>query len=245
VLIPAFAVGRSQEILYFLGKHYDDWQIDRWKIFLDSPLAIEASEIYWDFPHLFDEEASDSFREEDFMPSLPNLHFTRTGAESRVINRMKRGAIIIAGSGMCNGGRILQHFRRDIGRPETQIVFTGFQPDGTLGRRIIDGADTVRIYGDEFPVRATPCIPSVDSPHMATRKICCAGTTALPRPRRRADRGLSRSRRPGCRRGVSDDAAGTLRYRRSGCGQRRPGESRGFRSPERPLNSVRPKAGRH
>jgi len=154
VLIPAFAVGRSQELLYFLGKYYDEWQVGRWQIFLDSPLAIEASEIYWDFPHLFDEEASDSFREEDFMPSLPNLHFTRTGDESRVINRMKRGAIIIAGSGMCNGGRILHHFRRDIGRPETQIVFTGFQPRGTLGRRIIDGADTVRIYGDEYPVRA-------------------------------------------------------------------------------------------
>jgi metallo-beta-lactamase family protein len=155
VLIPAFAVGRSQEILYLLGKHYDEWRIGRWQIFLDSPLAIEASSIYWDFPHLFDEEASEIFREEDFMPSLPNLHFTRTSAESKVINRLKRGAIIIAGSGMCNGGRILQHFKREIGRKETQIIFTGYQPPGTLGRRIIDGAETVRIEGEEFPMRAT------------------------------------------------------------------------------------------
>ncbi|MEQ8861516.1 MAG: MBL fold metallo-hydrolase [Pseudomonadales bacterium] len=154
VLIPAFAVGRSQELLYFLGKHYEAWGMDRFQIFLDSPLAIEASEIYWDYPHLFDEEADEFFRERDFMPTLPNLHFTRTAAESKVIAKLKRGAIIIAGSGMCNGGRILHHFKREIGRKETQVVFTGFQPRGTLGRRIIDGADTVRIHGKQFPVRA-------------------------------------------------------------------------------------------
>ncbi len=154
VLIPAFAVGRSQEILYFLGKHYDDWRVDRFQIFLDSPLAIEASQIYWDYPHLFDEEANEIFRERDFMPSLPNLHFTRTAPESKVIARLKQGALIIAGSGMCNGGRILHHFKREIGRKETQIVFTGFQPPGTLGRRINDGADSERIHGDQYPLRA-------------------------------------------------------------------------------------------
>jgi metallo-beta-lactamase family protein len=154
VLIPAFAVGRSQELLYQLGKHYDQWDLGAWHIFLDSPLAIDASEIYWDFPHLFDEEASEIFRERDFMPSLPNLHFTRTAAESKVIDRMKRGAIVIAGSGMCNGGRILNHFKRDIGRPETQIVFTGYQPPGTLGRRLIEGVETVRIDGEHYPVHA-------------------------------------------------------------------------------------------
>lgn len=155
VLIPAFAVGRSQEILYHLGKHYDEWQIGRWQVFLDSPLAIEASEIYWDFPHLFDDEASELFRERDFMPKLPNLHFTRTANESKVISRLKRGAIIIAGSGMCNGGRILHHLKRDLGRPAAKVVFTGFQPPGTLGRRIIDGADTVRIHGESVSVRAS------------------------------------------------------------------------------------------
>lgn len=154
VLIPAFAVGRSQELLYQLGKHYDEWHMERWQIFLDSPLAIEASDIYWDYPHLFDEEAKELFRVEDFMPSLPNLHFTRTADESKVIGRLKRGAIVIAGSGMCNGGRILHHFKREIGRPETQIVFCGFQPPGTLGRRIIEGAETVRIHGEHFAVRA-------------------------------------------------------------------------------------------
>lgn len=154
VLIPAFAVGRSQELLYELGKHYDEWDVARWQIFLDSPLAIEASEIYWDFDNLFDQEAKEIFQEQVFMPHLPNLHFTRTTDESKAINRLKRGAIVIAGSGMCNGGRILHHFRREIGRKETQVIFTGFQPSGTLGRRIIDGAETIRIHGESYPVRA-------------------------------------------------------------------------------------------
>jgi len=154
VLIPAFAVGRSQEILYQLGKHYDEWGVGHWRIFLDSPLGIEASQIYWDFEHLFDVEAQQLFRGGESMPSLPNLHFTRTAEESKVINRLRRGAIVIAGSGMCNGGRILHHFRRDIGRKETHVIFTGYQPPGTLGRRIIDGAETIRIHGDQYPVRA-------------------------------------------------------------------------------------------
>lgn len=154
VLIPAFAVGRSQEILYQLGKHFDEWRVDRWQVFLDSPLAIEASDVYWDFVHLFDTEAAHMFREGADMPPLPNLHLTRTVDESKVIARLKRGALVIAGSGMCNGGRILHHFKREIGRKETQIIFTGFQPPGTLGRRIIDGAETVRIHGEAYPVRA-------------------------------------------------------------------------------------------
>ena len=154
VLIPAFAVGRSQEVLYHLGKHFADWGIDRWHIFLDSPLGIEASEIYWDYENLFDAEARQIFREDVVMPKLPNLHFTRSTEESRVINRLRSGAIVIAGSGMCNGGRILHHFRHNIERRETHILFTGYQPPGTLGRRIIDGAETVRIYKEEFRVRA-------------------------------------------------------------------------------------------
>jgi metallo-beta-lactamase family protein len=88
------------------------------------------------------------------MPKLPNLHFTRSAEESRVINRLQSGAIVIAGSGMCNGGRILHHFRHNIERRETHILFTGYQPPGTLGRRIIDGAQTIRIYKEEFRVRA-------------------------------------------------------------------------------------------
>lgn len=154
VLIPAFAVGRSQEVLYHLGEHYEEWGVDRWHVFLDSPLGIEASQIYWDHEHLFDEEAQTLFREDVVIPKLPNLHFTRSPEESRVINRLRGGAIIIAGSGMCNGGRILHHFRHNIERRETHVLFTGYQPPGTLGRRIIDGADEIRIFKERYQVRA-------------------------------------------------------------------------------------------
>jgi len=155
VLIPAFAVGRSQEILYHLGKNFDAWDIERWQIFLDSPLAIRASQIYWDFNHLHDEDAARLFPGGDAMPLLPNLHLTESAEESRVIGRMKRGAIIIAGSGMCNGGRILHHLKANLDRRETHLLFTGYQPPGTLGRRLIEGAESVRIHGEEVQVRAS------------------------------------------------------------------------------------------
>jgi metallo-beta-lactamase family protein len=155
VLIPAFAVGRSQEILYHLGKNYDAWGVANWQIFLDSPLAIEASEIYWDFKNLHDEEAELLLTGAGGMPDLPNLHLTGSTEESKVIGRLKRGAIIIAGSGMCNGGRILHHLKANLARRETHVIFTGYQPPGTLGRRLIEGADMVRIHGDEVQVRAS------------------------------------------------------------------------------------------
>jgi len=155
ILIPAFAVGRSQELLYQLSVHFDDWEVDRWHIFLDSPLAIEAGEIYWQFSHLHDEAATELLRgADDITPNLPNLHYMRSADESRLIGRLKRGALIIAGSGMCNGGRILHHLRREAGKPNTHIVFTGFQPPGTLGRAIIDGADSIGIHGERYPLRA-------------------------------------------------------------------------------------------
>ena len=154
ILVPAFAVGRSQELLYQLGKHFREWQMDRWRIFLDSPLAIEASHIYWDYPHLYDGEATRLHKGVDEMPPLPNLHFTRTADESRVINRLDAGAIIIAGSGMCNGGRILHHLKNNLENENTRLLFTGYQPPGSLGRRLIEGADRVRIHGRQVDVAA-------------------------------------------------------------------------------------------
>ncbi|MEE9422059.1 MAG: MBL fold metallo-hydrolase, partial [Gammaproteobacteria bacterium] len=94
LLIPAFAVGRSQEILYFLGKHYDEWGLDRWEVFLDSPMAIKASKVYWDYPHLYDEEATRLRLEVNEMPRLRNLHITSAVEDSMAINNIKSGAII-------------------------------------------------------------------------------------------------------------------------------------------------------
>ena len=154
ILIPAFSIGRSQEILYTLGKYYQPWNMDRWRVFLDSPMAIEASKIYWDYAHLYDEEATKLRKHIDEMPPLDNLHLTASSEESMVINRMQSGAIIIAGSGMCNGGRIVHHLKHNISRAQCHVMITGYQAYGTLGRRLVDGAQQMRIHGKDYPVRA-------------------------------------------------------------------------------------------
>lgn len=154
LLVPAFAVGRSQEILYQLGKHFDEWGLKRWKVYLDSPLAIKTCRIYWDYPHLYDEEATRLKRTIDPMPVLDNLHMSRSADQSRAINRVRDRAIVIAGSGMLNGGRMLHHLKQRLGRPETRVLFTGYQPGHSLGRRLIDGADEVRIHGRPVKVAA-------------------------------------------------------------------------------------------
>ncbi len=153
ILIPAFAIGRSQEMLYLLGQHQRQWELDRWTTFLDSPMAIEASEIYWDYPQLYDAEATRLRRQHNEMPVLENLYFARSVEESQAINRIDSGAIIIAGSGMCTGGRILHHLKHNIGRKECHLLIVGYQVQGSLGRRLVDGADRVRIYGNDYPVR--------------------------------------------------------------------------------------------
>jgi metallo-beta-lactamase family protein len=154
IVIPAFAVGRSQELLYLLGKHHDEWQLGDWQIFLDSPMAIEASEIYWRHVDRHDSEAVQLRASFASMPALPNLSLTRSVDESRAINRYRSHALIIAGSGMCNGGRVLHHLARNLPRPECHVIFTGYQAPGTLGRSLVDGATRVRIYGEDVPVRA-------------------------------------------------------------------------------------------
>jgi metallo-beta-lactamase family protein len=154
VLIPAFAVGRSQDVLYELGTHYDEWQLDDWQIFLDSPMAIEASEVYWRHVELFDEEALELRRRTGSMPPLPNLKLCRSVDESMAINRIADGVIVIAGSGMCTGGRIVHHLKHNLSRRECDVVFTGFQAAGTLGRAIVDGSDEVHIHGSPVRVQA-------------------------------------------------------------------------------------------
>jgi len=154
VLIPAFAVGRSQDVLYEMGTHYDEWELDDWQVFLDSPMAIEATEVYWKHSELFDEAAQALRLRAGSMPPLPNLRLCRTPEESMAINRMPHGAIVIAGSGMCTGGRIVHHLKHNLARPECDVVFTGYQAVGTTGRAIVDGREYVRIHGSPVKVAA-------------------------------------------------------------------------------------------
>jgi len=147
VVVPAFAIGRSQELLYLLAKHYGEWHLARWKIFLDSPMAIAASRVYWNNPDRYDEETTslrESFRG---MPPLPNLVLAESADDSRAINHVRSGALIIAGSGMATGGRVLHHLKHNLERPECHVVIVGFQAPGTLGRQLVDRAPEVRIHG--------------------------------------------------------------------------------------------------
>ena len=155
ILIPAFAVGRTQEILYLFAKHYEEWELHRWRIFLDSPLAIEATAAYARNSQHFDDESLQLWRSHQERSLLPNLHFTRTAEESMQLNQVHSGAIIIAGSGMCNGGRIKHHLKHNVWRKECHILITGFQARGTLGRALVDGAPHIRLWGETMRVAAS------------------------------------------------------------------------------------------
>jgi metallo-beta-lactamase family protein len=151
ILIPAFTVGRTQDLLYLMAEHFDRWQLGDWTIFLDSPMGIKATETYSRYRHLF---AAQLFEPKSDNPELPNLYATRTAEESMTINKVESGAIIIAGSGMCTGGRILHHLKNNIWRPQCHLVIVGYQAIGTLGRRLVDGAEDIKLWGDTYRVRA-------------------------------------------------------------------------------------------
>ena len=121
-------------------------------VYVDSPLADKATKIYMAHPEYFDAEAVNSFKFKS--TAGMKLHFTTTVEESQKINRVKSGLIIIAGSGMCEGGRIQHHFKHNIWRSECSVIFTGFQVAGTLGRRIVDGAKHARILGEDMAIRS-------------------------------------------------------------------------------------------
>jgi metallo-beta-lactamase family protein len=155
VVIPTFALERAQELLFYLREGVENGRIpEDTPVFLDSPMAISATEIFERHPECYDVETRELFRSDRDPFHVPGLRFTRQASESMAINRIARGAIIMAGSGMCTGGRVRHHLRQHLGRPQSGVVFVGFAARGTLARRIIDGARTVSIYGEQIPVRA-------------------------------------------------------------------------------------------
>lgn len=155
VLIPAFSVGRSQMIMYAFARNREAWQLDRRQIFLDSPMAIKATEAYVEHTDLYDDEAAAFWRENGKLLALPNLHFTESPQESMVINRMHEGAVIIAGSGMCTGGRILHHLKHNLWRRDAHVIIAGYQGRGTLGRKLVERKPEVRIHKDRIRVAAS------------------------------------------------------------------------------------------
>ncbi|WP_019590595.1 MULTISPECIES: MBL fold metallo-hydrolase RNA specificity domain-containing protein [unclassified Thioalkalivibrio] len=156
VLIPAFAVGRTQEILYHLGMLHHAGRVPQQKIFLDSPMGIRVTELYARCRQSLNSEDLERLHQAangNPREYLPPLEFTRTVEESMAINRISGGAIIIAGAGMCNGGRIRHHLKYNLERRSTHLVIAGFQAAGTLGRQLVDGARSVKIHGDDIAVK--------------------------------------------------------------------------------------------
>ena len=155
VVIPTFALERAQELLFWLRDGVETNRLGpALHVFLDSPMAISATEVFSRYPQDLAPPIADMIRRGIDPLRPPGLKFTREASESEALNRVSSGAIIMAGSGMCTGGRVRHHLRHNLGRPGASVIFVGFAGEGTLAREIIDGARTVKIFGEPIRVRA-------------------------------------------------------------------------------------------
>ena len=156
ILIPAFAVGRTQDLIYWLGELYQEGRLKTQKVYIDSPMAIQVSNVYERYHTLFNEDDPlfRRFMTQGWDNWLPMLTYTESAEESMALNRIKGGAIIIAGSGMCTGGRIMHHLKHNLWHRNTHVVIVGYQAVGTLGRKLVEGASMVKIFGDDIAVKA-------------------------------------------------------------------------------------------
>lgn len=152
VIIPAFAVGRTQELIYFL-RELCAARCPDMDIYVDSPLAVRATEVFRRHREAFDDEAVDLIANNGPIFNFPRLHYTQSADESRALND-KRGVVIISSSGMAEAGRIKHHLKHNLWKPEAHVVIVGYQAQGTLGRRLLEGEKRVRIFGEEIAVRA-------------------------------------------------------------------------------------------
>ncbi|HEU4932238.1 MAG TPA: MBL fold metallo-hydrolase [Pyrinomonadaceae bacterium] len=155
ILVPIFAIGRTQLLLYLLGGAFKNKTLPPFPIYLDSPMAIEATTIYRRNNELFDREALEMVQSGELRRSLATARPCAKPGESKALNSVKGPCVIMAGSGMCNGGRILHHLRHNLPNPDTAVLMVGFQSQGTLGRKLVDGAKSLTMFGEEVPVRAS------------------------------------------------------------------------------------------
>jgi metallo-beta-lactamase family protein len=154
VVIPTFAIERAQELLFHFSRLRREKCIPPVLVFLDSPMAVDVTEVFGRHLESLDAETQALFRSGKRPFDFPGLKLVRTSEESKAINSIRGSCIIMAGSGMCTGGRIKQHLVRNISRPDSTILFVGFQARETLGRQILEGSPSVRILGQTWPVRA-------------------------------------------------------------------------------------------
>jgi metallo-beta-lactamase family protein len=154
IVVPSFALQRAQEILYYLNLLRMEDRIPDLKVYLDSPMAIRITEVFKRYKELYDREMKALLKEQRSPFDFPGLTMVQTADESKKLNYLTEPAMIIAGSGMCTGGRIKHHLVNNISRPESTILFIGYQAEGTLGRYILNGSKSVRIFGQPRTVRA-------------------------------------------------------------------------------------------
>jgi metallo-beta-lactamase family protein len=154
IIIPSFALERAQEVMWYLNELLLADRVPHLMVFVDSPMAVNITEVFKHHPELFDKDMSILVRQHNSPFNFPGLTMVHTVDESKAINHIAGTAIIIAGSGMCTGGRVKHHLVANISRKESTILFVGYQAVGTLGRHIVEGNETVRILGQNYPVRA-------------------------------------------------------------------------------------------
>jgi metallo-beta-lactamase family protein len=154
LLVPVFAVGRTQLLLYLLAGMFRAGRVPKFPVYVDSPMAIEATKIYGKHPELYDEEAMRLLRQYPVQRDLSSVKLSVTADDSKALNELSGPLMIMAGAGMCNAGRILHHLKHNLCRPETSVVIVGFQAEGSLGRTLIEGAKKVKIFGETIAVKA-------------------------------------------------------------------------------------------
>jgi metallo-beta-lactamase family protein len=184
VIIPAFAVGRTQVILYLLGKLREAGKIPTISVYVDSPMAVAATKVFEQHPEVFDDEARALLRRHSPLVEGSRVSFIADKEESRALNHLEGSAIIISASGMCEAGRILHHMQHHAGDPKNIVLFVGFQAENTLGRRIVDGERDVKIYGDRMHIGAEVVSIEGLSAH-ADRRGLLAYAKTLARPPKR------------------------------------------------------------
>lgn len=182
VVIPTFALERTQEILYYLAQGIESGALpSKTPVYVDSPMAISATEIFRRHPTGFREELSKPMLSGVDPFALPGLRFTREVADSMAINNVQGGAVIMAGSGMCTGGRVRHHMKHNIWREQSSMIFVGFAANGTLARQIIDGAKTIKLDGEKIPVNAQIYTINGFSAHADQRELLdWLGNTGSP-----------------------------------------------------------------
>lgn len=184
IMVPAFSIERTQELLYSLHTLSEQGTLPKIPIFVDSPLAINVTKVYKQYPEYYDKEACAHYTQgEDFL-TFPRLEMTATKQQSKSINAKQPPKMIIAGAGMMNGGRILHHAHRYLSDPKSTLIIVGYQAKGSLGRRLYEGANTVKIFDDEIDVRCTVKAIGALSAHGDQQKLMTWINTAPVAPKK-------------------------------------------------------------